>query len=417
MNTFSSQFRVLLVEDDENDRLLLTKTLAKEGIHADMVIDGVEALNRLEQGQAYDLVVTDLRMPRKHGHSLIIEILREYPQLPIIVVTGLVETKIFRDLFARGVTDVMLKSDDFEMLAIRIKAILERGPEAPDSEAVAEQIERVTNELEAQMEQVAHGFENTIATLRSSRKKLQKGYLGSVRVFANLITRTDGQNGSHAARVEEFAKRIALEKQLESDLAFEIQLAALLHEVGQFSMPDTMRTNPPSTLTGKQKDVYEQYPLLGAALISEISDGERIAEYIEAHAENFDGSGFPSGRRGEDIPLGARVVRLADGIDTLRMHASESIGSDAVGEHLQEQRGHAYDPDLVDVAVTLIDDFVKRKPDRSVRLHELVEGLVVAEDVKDREGHFLVRTGATLTPSMIERLRRILQDRTIRVFH
>jgi CheY-like chemotaxis protein len=118
-------FRALVVDDEPGVRALTAAALRREGIECEQAADGDMAL-RLCQSADYDVVVTDLRMPHKHGHGLVVELLSNDDHPAIVVFTGLAEPRLAKDLMARGVDDIIFKPIDFTMFAAKVKAIVAR---------------------------------------------------------------------------------------------------------------------------------------------------------------------------------------------------------------------------------------------------------------------------------------------------
>ncbi len=120
----AAKYKALVVDDEEPIRRLLKRALSREGIEADEAADGRQALN-LYQARKYDVVITDLRMPNRHGHALCVDLLQDPGHPLIIVLTGVLEPRLARDLFARGVDDVVFKPVDFRSFATKVRALLE----------------------------------------------------------------------------------------------------------------------------------------------------------------------------------------------------------------------------------------------------------------------------------------------------
>ncbi|MEM9186170.1 MAG: response regulator [Planctomycetota bacterium] len=128
--------RILVVDDEPQVRDLTSRALRKCDLRCDTAADGDEAMHRFEL-QAYDTVVTDLRMPRKHGHSLAVELLGKPSPPKVMVVTGLADPRLVRDLIGRGVEDVLHKPVDYDVLAMKVLAIAEKSArDAPRPSAV-----------------------------------------------------------------------------------------------------------------------------------------------------------------------------------------------------------------------------------------------------------------------------------------
>ena len=121
----SDRYRVLVVEDEAMIRQLTMRALAKEGFACDSAIDGDEAIKMVESHK-YDLVVTDLCMPNTHGHALGVRILQMEDRPSIVVLTGVTEPRLAKDLISRGVDDVMFKPIPYATFAAKVKALVNR---------------------------------------------------------------------------------------------------------------------------------------------------------------------------------------------------------------------------------------------------------------------------------------------------
>ncbi len=172
-------------------------------------------------------------------------------------------------------------------------------------------------------------------------------------------------------------------------------------------------------LSEEERKVFEAYPVIGAMLLSEVRGAEKVAEIVEAHAENYDGSGFPRGLKGNKIPLGARLVRIADGCDTHLMFSSgDKHPIEEVRKHLLAGRGRIYDPELVEIAIGCAGHAFVGPAEEDVRelpVQEVRPGLILAENVYDEEGRFLARSGAVLSAGMLIRMRWLLGNQRVKV--
>ncbi|NUM54501.1 MAG: response regulator [Candidatus Hydrogenedentes bacterium] len=421
MKNETSPYRALVVDDDANVRELLRLSFEREGVRCEVAEDGIVAENQLRQ-RNFDVLVTDLRMPRKHGHQLITEVLAKHNRPMVIVITGVADPRIVGDLFARGVADVVSKPFDFPIFAVKVRAMLDRQTKGIDMAqphaGVAGQIDQASLALQAQLAQITESFNATISNLTSQKEALEAGFLNSVRVFTSLIAESGHSDESHAVRVEQMAMDLADAAELTSSEKNVLGIAALLHDIGQFGMPDSIRSKPPWLLDPDERAVYCRYPLIGASLMGEMPGAMKIAGLIEQHSENFDGTGFPWNLEGPHVSISARIIRIADGVDTFLSHARGENAIDQVCEHIRAQRGKAYDPELVPRALVYVTDYWKASQDtKTVRVpaDSLRPGLTLAENVYDPDGHFLARRGATLTLSMISHLRSLIGKQDVLV--
>lgn len=419
----SQTYRILVVDDDQPMREFSRRMLQQTGFACDAVRDGIDAEKALLLHR-YDAVLTDLRMPRKHGHQLILDLLSKQSCPLIVVLTGICEPKIAFDLISRGVSDFLLKPCNYDLLAAKLRALLQhpngKAPTHIEDRAtpIEIQIDKAAQTLNAQLAGVTESFQTTIQNLTKQKERLEDDLLRSVRVLENLMSLGPSGVESHASRTERMAHALGTALGLQRVELQRLRVAALLHDIGQFGMPDSIRNAPPWTLPSEQLAVYQRYPIIGAAVVAEIPGLEDVVTLIESHAENYDGSGFPAQRRGEAIPLGARILRIADGLDTHLSHHTDGDSFEIARVHLVSQRDRAYDPGLTPLVLQFLTE-INRKEDQNnatiVRVEDLKPGMILAEGLYDPHGHFLVRAGAPLTPSMLTLLRRLIPCQSIGV--
>jgi response regulator RpfG family c-di-GMP phosphodiesterase len=419
----NDSYSVLVVDDEDVMRDLTRRALDQHGFRCVVAQDGIAAENLLRR-RRFDAIIVDLRMPRKHGHQLITEVLQDRLHPLVIVLTGVCEGRLVQDLLSRGVADVVLKPCNYDLLAAKLHAYLARGPvpAATQSSAgavpISVQIDSTTHSLKTQLEHVSNSFQATIRELTAQKEVLEEELVRSVRVLESLMSLGANQGESHASRVEQFSLAIGEAAGMGRMDLQHVRVAALLHEIGQFGMPDAIRKSSPEELDAAQFEVYRRYPEIGAALISEIPGLAAVVDLIESHAENYDGSGFPKRRKGEAIPLGARILRLADGVDPLLQSCVAQDGYDAVQQYLRDQRGLAYDPELVPHAIQHVAALSRNELGDDVELiatASLRPGMALAEALYDDRGQFLARSGAVVTPAMVDLIRRLVPGCKIRV--
>ena len=415
------QYRALIADDSEDIRELMARTLMKLDFKCDQAPDGVVAENLMRTNE-YDVIVVDLRMPRKNGHQLLTEVLAQEKRPLAVAITGVLEPKLLEDLMKRGIDDFVQKPFDFQLIAVKIQALLRRkemgygAASKLDPRAIKRQLSEATNDLKQQLGEMTASFQQTIKNLEKEQEDLESGFVGSLRVLSTLMNQVG--KGSHASRVEDIACFIAQRLKADAKVVRAVRIGALMHDIGKFGMPDSVLSKPPWTLDGEMREMYERYPLIGAALLSEVRGAEDAVALIESHAECYNGNGFPFRRKGHEIPLGARIIRLADGYDTFCMYESGENLTSKLLEHLRMQEGKAHDPALTKYAIAFLQEKEhERKVDRStiLRSFNLYPGCILAEDVYDSEGHFLLRKGACLNETILQRLAKLLHGQNIRV--
>lgn len=421
----------LVVDDSEADRAILSRFLENQGFKCEKASDGLIA-ERFLQNHHFDVLVSDLRMPRKHGHQLIVETLDKPNPPMVIAVTGLMEPKLVSDLIARGVVDVVQKPVPYDMLAVKIRAMYECHKKRAEASAqsaspgpgrrggdVGNAIQDATTHLRQELQRVTETFKGTIDSLELQKKAVETDYKDFMRLMGDLMHSGTNPGGSHVSRVERMADYLAHRLKLNHHDRQNVSFAALMHDIGQFGMADEVRMKSPEDLHENERESFHHYPVIGAALLSEVKGAEAAAELVEYHAENYNGTGFPHQLKGDDIPLGARIIRVADGQDNYFRFSGVERNQENAREHLHKQQGKHYDPHLVHLAVEGLTEFFGATEEENIvtaKINSVPPGAVLAENVYDKRGQFLAREGVNLSESMLHRLRQLIADETVRVY-
>ncbi|MBI4615747.1 MAG: response regulator [Planctomycetes bacterium] len=398
----------LVIDDDPALLALVARAMRGEGFVCETAEDGEVATKKLS-ARRYDVVVVDLRMPKLHGHAVAVELLKSSPGTMIVVLTGLIEPKLARDLIARGVEDIVFKPTDPFVFAAKAKALLQRCHDRKERE----------EEKEGEIARARADSEETVGRLSEHETEIEESYTGSVRMLASLIEQMGRMQGSHAVRVEETAEGVAVLAGIEGSELRNVKVASLLHDIGQFGLPDPVRSRPPWELSPEERKTYEKYPTIGVVLLSEVCGSKPLIEIVESHAENFDGTGFPHRKRGSEVSLAARVLRLADGLDTYLLFTNQIEHWEAARRHLARMRGSAYDPEVAELALAYLAEREARTREEriaTVPAEKLRAGLVLAQDLYDESGIFLARKGVRLTEEMVPRLLSVVPGSRIRVY-
>jgi putative nucleotidyltransferase with HDIG domain len=188
-------------------------------------------------------------------------------------------------------------------------------------------------------------------------KKLEQSYLSMIVALSGVVEARDLYTDKHMKDIAEYSVEIANKLGL-SDVEIEnIRKAALLHDIGKISVPDHILMKP-DKLSDEEMDVIKRHPSNGAKLIEPVEPLKHAREIIKHHQECFDGSGYPEGLRGEKIPLGARIIAVADafGAMTTDRPYRKALSIDNAVKELEKNAGTQFDPDLVKIFISILQD-------------------------------------------------------------
>jgi HD-GYP domain-containing protein (c-di-GMP phosphodiesterase class II) len=216
--------------------------------------------------------------------------------------------------------------------------------------------ERDAAEKELQLERYAADLRETFKEERARSQELTRSYTATVRALSNAVEARDAYTAKHAERVAAYGIEIARALGVARPEAPQMEFGFLLHDIGKLAIPDEILWKP-SALTDEEREWMERHPEIGADLVGGIEFLAEAAELIRTHHERWDGSGYPTGLKGEEIPEAARVFAIADVLDALttdRPYRPASSLAEA-REIINGGSGTHFDPSVVQ-AFNGIDD-------------------------------------------------------------
>jgi len=307
---------VLVVDDEELNRKLLRALLTSQGFQVEEGANGEEALRKIQQVSP-DLVLLDIMMPRVDGLHACRE-LKQDPRTQLIPVVLLTALSAVDDRVAgieAGADDFLTKPFHQAELLARVRSLIRM-------KHLTDQLERTENILFA---------------------------------MAAAVEAKDPYTEGHLRRLEEYASQMSAALGLPGHLSTVIRYGALLHDIGKIGVPDAI-LHKRGRLTPKEFEIIKQHPAFGERICRPLRFGAEVGPIVRSHHERWDGSGYPDGLAGEGIPLGGRIVAIADAFDAMTTdrpyHQALPITS-AIDELLQGA-GTQWDPHLVECFATTV---------------------------------------------------------------
>jgi putative two-component system response regulator len=303
---------ILIVEDNDVLRQGLQVLLQSEGYRVVAAVNGVEALQEM-QVVTPDLILSDIAMPQMDGYEYFDQVRRhpEWVSIPFIFLTA---RRGREEIFAGkklGVEDYLVKPVTRQELTTTIKSRLARSQQL----------------LLAQLEQA---------------------YASSLIMLANAIELRDRYTRGHVERVRDHAELIAKQLGWTAAQLEHLQYGSILHDIGKIHIPESV-LNKPGPLDEEEWRDMKKHPQVGAEMIKHIIYLAPAVPVIRYHHERWNGSGYPQGLAGEEIPLPARIVAIADSLDamcTSRPYQKAHVPEKAY-EEIVEASGELYDPMVV----------------------------------------------------------------------
>ncbi len=341
----NGKIRLLIIDDDEGIRNLIREIGIKAGWEIAQADNGASGIGMVRADPGFfDVILLDLRMPGMSGLEVLPELIKYGSDLAVIVMTGFAEVDTAVELMKRGAADLLQKPVDAGMLVARVARAHENT-----------RMKKVWSEY----------LEDIDLKVRQRFTELDEARRLTIFGLARLAEYRDKETGYHLEHISEYVVTLAsglAERGLYRDILRDRYLnmmyeSAPLHDIGKVGVPDSI-LHKPGKLTSGEFEVMKQHSMIGARTLEDVQ--ERVddkmfltigIEFARSHHENYDGSGYPDGLSGHDIPLTARILTVADFYDALatpRVYRPDTFEHDEIVRMIVARRGSKFDPDLVD---------------------------------------------------------------------
>lgn len=312
--------RVLVVDDDENNRLLLSRMLATDGFDTEVAADGDAAL-AIVAARPPDLVMLDVVMPGRSGFEICRAIKADAATrlIPVVLMTGLHDRDRRLEGIRAGADDFLTKPFDLEELRVRARSLV--------------RIKRYTDDLDS-----AESAMFALALAIEARDKYTEG---------------------HCQRLSRYAVTIGKGLGLGAEDLQSLERGGILHDLGKIAVPDAILWKA-GALTSDEYAVMKQHSAVGERLCGDLRSLRLVRPIVRHHHERRDGSGYPDGLRGDDVPLLAEIVGVADVFDALttnRPYRPARTERDACAELVDEAGRGRWRPAIIDAFMRVRTEF------------------------------------------------------------
>ena len=330
---------ILVVDDEEAIREVVSTMLESKGYHCTSVQNGRAAQEQVKRTTP-DLVLSDMIMPEMDGLKLL-EWLRQYdPDVPVIMVTAIHDISTALEAIRRGAYDYILKPFEKEQLFLGVGRALQHRRLVIDNRNYQRdleiKVEERTRRLQLAVEQLEQSYDDTLEALGSA------------------LDLKDAETEGHCQRVTAFCISIAKTMPVPDPYLPILARAAFLHDIGKMAIPDGILRKP-GPLTDEEKQIMRKHCEIGYTMLIRIPFLRDAAEIVLAHQEFYDGSGYPRGLRGDQIPLGARIFTIADSLDAMISDRPyrRALPMSHAREEIKRCSGSQFDPAVVEVFLSI----------------------------------------------------------------
>lgn len=320
--------RVLIVDDEATVRDVLLRTLEEKGYNCITAVDAAEALAVLDTCPV-DLVLSDIVMPGKSGVELLKDIRSRRPDTAVMMLSAVVDTQTAIMAMKLGAYDYLMKPFNLEEVLLSVERVLEKRSLILANREYREHLEQ---KVEEQTDQ------------------LRETFLGAVKALAEALDAKDSYTNGHSRRMTEIVVTMANEMALEKKSIERVRLAGLVHDIGKIGVSEEILLKP-GKLSNEEFAAIREHPVAGEKILKSVVRDENVLAMVRHHHERFAGGGYPEGIAGDDIPLGARLLSVADAYDAMTSNRPyrDALTPDKARAQLLANRGSQFDPDVVDV--------------------------------------------------------------------
>jgi putative two-component system response regulator len=326
--------RILVVDDEEALRNALAQFIRRRGFEVETAASGEEALARINAGK-FALVLLDVRMPGMTGPEVVPEALGIDPDLAILMLTSVNDATTAAICMQHGAFDYLTKPIELTDLGDAIDRQLRRRHTILQGQSITawlqEEVERQTDEVEQEQQKVERV---TTATLEA---------------LINALEAKSDYLAGHSARVAAFSANITSEMGLPEDEIERVRLAGRLHDLGLIGVRESV-LDKEGKLTAEEYDHVKRHVVIGSEILAPLTHLGPVVDYVRTHHERWDGSGYPDGLAGNDIPLGGRIICAAEVYDALTTSRpyQDRLTPEAAVDRMRTLSGSVIDPAVME---------------------------------------------------------------------
>jgi putative nucleotidyltransferase with HDIG domain len=326
--------RILVVDDEPDIVAFVGDWLTHGGYEVRCITDPREAGSTCQLFKP-DLCILDFRMPHLSG-AAVLDVIKDLDgTIEVIFLTAQEETALAVNLMKRGAIDFLLKPVELGQLSMSVTRALEHRRLVKENEAYRLNLENLV-------------AEKTIL-LNTALRNLTHVHSATLAALAMALDFRDQSTSGHSRRVATLTAGVARTIGINGDALVQIEHGTLLHDIGKLKIPDSILWKP-ARLTQTEWDTMRRHAEYGYDFLNSIDFLKDAAELVHSHHEKFDGTGYPRGLRGDEIPLGARVFAIVDTVDAMiyKRPYNKPVSFAIAAREVRRCSGTQFDPDLIE---------------------------------------------------------------------
>lgn len=347
---------IMVVDDNPANLKLLEGMLGQQGYEVRSFPGGRLALAAAKRNPP-DLILLDINMPEMNGYEVCgqLKASRELSSIPVIFLSALNELEDKVKGFRAGGVDYICKPFQFEEVRVRVENHLN--------------LHELRQALKRQNEHLEELVTQRTAELQIALKQIESTYDETLHALGGALDLRDNATAGHSQRVTRYSMEIAKVMGCGGEELRNIALGAFLHDFGKIGISDAILLKP-GKLTPEETETMRQHVQIGYDMVSGISFLSGAAQIVLAHQESYDGSGYPRGLAGDQIPMGARIFAVADTLDAMTSDRPyrNALSFEDAREEIVRCSGSQFDPDVVQAFLGIPEDAWRSMRSEALRL-------------------------------------------------
>lgn len=330
---------ILIIDDDAANLKVASRILVAESMRVSCLKSGEDAIRFLKENRP-DLILLDIHMPGIDGFETLARIRAEEgtADIPVIFLTADDDQNTEAKCLEAGAMDFIKKPFVPEVMLLRVQNTVDL---VRLKASLADEVQKKTQKIIEQTE------------------RLERLSMQIVKALSGAIDAKDTYTNGHSTRVAEYSREIAKRAGFSEEEQNDIFMMGLLHDIGKIGIPDAI-INKPSALSEEEYSVIKTHPIVGAAILKNITELPKLITGARWHHERYDGKGYPDGIAGEAIPKEAQIIAVADSYDAMSSRRSyrNALPQQQIRNELLEGSGRQFSPRFVDIMIQMIDEDV-----------------------------------------------------------
>lgn len=417
--------KILFVDDEENVlRSMRRLFMDVDSINILTAVSGKEGLEILKSSEVA-VIVSDQKMPEMSGAEFLEKARKMQPESVRIVLTGYADINAAMDAVNKGGASKYITKpwDDNDLMLTVLNSVETYNLKKENKRLTEltrkqnEELKKWSSELELYVQQQTIDLTRQNKELERLNERLNRNIKDFISSFSNLIELRDKSVSSHSNSVAAISKEMSIKMGMNSSEIETITIAAQLHDIGKIGIADVVLLKTPAEMSPDEIAEYKKHPVRGQAAIDSIEDLRGAGILIRHHHEWFNGKGFPDGIKGKQIPMGSRIIAIADQFARLIHGISQIHAVQSVLNNIKASLGTQFDPELFKFLTDAVKERfasiskeieidLKNRIEVELTVNDIMPGMIVSRDIRSGTGLLLLSAGTILNDMNISTLRR-----------